>query len=342
MTGAKAALRAIALALALAGCGESAPMVSLDRVTEQVRAHQYDRAAKALADYEAATGGSPRSHRLMVETLLGLGDGFAAEVYIKKLQDTDLSKADRQTLLAHSLIVRDRPFDAITLLLESLPRTQWTGETFRIAIWACRAYERFEDADLLLQQGLLAFPKNSQLLALRARQLLDADDVEAASAVAVQALQSDKRNFEALLMSGELALRQGQLDQALKHYRQTQAFFPNHPLPKVNIAGILIDQGKLADAESELTKSLKDHPGSELLVFQQARIDHAKGNHLAAQRALNAAWTRLETYAPAQILSARVSLALGHRATAEAMLQRAANDQRFGAEIESIRKEHQL
>lgn len=335
----KTATAAVLASLMLAGCGDSNPPVNLDAVKKMVANHQYAEAEQALTAFEAQTGGTPRSHRMMIDTLLGLGNGFAAEVYLKKLGTGAISVSERKTLLAHSLIVRDRPFDAITVLTEQLPKTAWTSETYRIAIWAHRAYEQADRAKALLEEGLAAFPRNSQLLALRSRNLLDDNDIDGANTYAAQALQADPRNFEARLISAEIALRQARLDDALLHYRAAHSAFPNDPLPLVNIVGILIDQGRLAEAKPVLAKALAEHRGFPLLVFQQARVELLNRDYLAAQRTLDSAWGSLETYVPAQILSARVSVALGNRATAEAMLARASQDPRFAAEIANLRAE---
>lgn len=335
----KTVIAAALASLMLASCGDPAPKVSLDAVKTMVANHQYAEAEQALTAFEAQTGGTPRSHRMMIEALLGLGNGFAAEVYLKKLGAGDISDSERKTLLAHSLIVRDRPFDAIMVLTEQLPKSAWSSETYRIAIWAHRAYDQVERASLLLEEGLASFPKNSQLLALRSRNLLDDNDIDEANNYAVQALQTDPRNFEARLISAEIALRQSRLDDALRHYRAANSAFPNDPLPLVNIAGILIDKGRLAEAKPVLAKALTEHRSFPLLVFQQARVEVLERDYLAAQRTLNSAWSSLETYVPAQILSARVSVALGNRATAEAMLARASQDPRFAEEIANLRTE---
>lgn len=333
---------ALAALFAMSGCDERSPTIDLGRVKTLVAKHEYEKARSALAEFEAQTGGSPQSTRLMIASLLGLGDGFAAAVYIDKLGANDISDTERKTLLAHSLIVRDRPFDAITLLTEQLPRTAWTSETYRIAVWANRAYERTEDSDVLLAEGLKAFPQSGPLLALQSRRLLDAGNVDGAAEQAERALSLDAGNFEALLVLAETALRRGDLDRSLAFYRRAVRQFPNQPLPKVNIVGILIDQQNLVQAKVELRKARADHPGFPLLQFQQARIYFLDKDFLAAQRELNAAWVSLESYVPAQILSAQVSIAMGNRDTAAAMLERAGQDSRFAGEIEMLRAKHQL
>lgn len=336
------AAMSLALAILLSACGSRETTVDLNRVKTLVAQHEYIGARDALSAYEAATGGNAASHRMMVDVLLGLGDGFAAEVYLKKLGPKDIGDAERQTLLAHSLIVRDRPFNAIRLLNDTLPKSAWTSETYRIAIWAHRAYERMEASEALLAEGLVAFPTSGQLLALDSRRLLDANDLEASHEQATRALSSDPNNFEARLVLAEYGLRQGNLASALEHYRAAEKIFPNQPLPKVNIIGILIDQNALPEAKARLAKARKEHPGFPLLAFQQARIQVLERDYLAAQRELNAAWGNLESYVPAQLLSARVSIALGNRDTAAVMLDRAAKDPRFAAEIEGMRKEFDL
>jgi predicted Zn-dependent protease len=337
-----AVIAGVSASLALAACGERAPNVDLDAVKAMVANHQYRKAEQQLAAFEAVTGGTPRSHRLMIDTLLGLGDGFAAEVYLNKLSSKDITDSDRKTLLAHSLIVRDRPFDAIEVLTEQLPKARWTSETYRIAIWAHRAYDQVDAANQQLAEGLAAFPRNGQLLALQSRNMLDNNDVEGANEFAARALESDPRNFEARLISAEIALRQARIDDALLHYRAANSAFPDEPLPLVNIVGILIDQGRLAEAKPVLTKALAANRDYPLLVFQQARLEALNQDYLAAQRTLNSAWGNLENYVPAQILSARVSVKLGNRATAESMLDRASQDPRFADEISKLRAEFGL
>lgn len=338
----RAVIAAVLPLLMLAGCGDRTPKVNLEAVKKLVANHQYTEAQQSLAAFEVQTGGTARSDRMMIDTQLGLGDGFTAEVYLKKLGERDISVSERKTLLAHSLVVRDRPFDAITVLTEQLPKSAWTSETYRIAIWALRSYDRRDSANSLLAEGLSIFPRNAQLLALEARNRLDVEDLDGASANAGLALKANPRNFEAHLISAEVALRQNRADDALRHYRAAHAAFPNDPLPMVNIAGILIDQGRLAEAGPVVTKGLNYHPGLPLLMFQQARIYVQKKDFLAAQRSLNSAWHALETYVPAQILSARVSIALGNRATAEAMLTRAAQDPRFTGDIAALRTEFNI
>lgn len=349
----KSGIAAAVALLCLSACANRAAPVDLNAVQGLVANHQYVRATQLLRAFEQGSGGSTQSHRLMIDAQLGLGDGFMAEFYLRKLAQGDIAEVDRKTLLAHSYILRDRSFDAITLLTNQLPKSQWHSETYRIAIWALRNVGRsdseqflqaeepaaFPSIQQLLVEGLAAFPSDAQLLALDARTRLDSDDVEGASGQAGMALAVDPRNFEANLVMAEIALRQNRADDALRHYRAAHTAFPNDPLPKVNIAGILIDQGRLAEARQVVTDGLASHRGLPMLMFQRARIEAQQEDFMAAHRTLNSVWAALENHVPAQILSARVSIGLGHRATAEAMLTRAARDPRFAGDIANLRAE---
>ncbi len=89
--------------------------------------------------------------------------------------------------------------------------------------------------------------------------LTPGQEAEAAQAF-VQALKVEPKNAHATTYLGMAVWKQGQLDQALKCFKHAAALATSESLPLQMVAKVLLQQGKVGQAQAALKKALKRAP----------------------------------------------------------------------------------
>jgi tetratricopeptide (TPR) repeat protein len=94
----------------------------------------------------------------------------------------------------------------------------------------------------------------------RAQQAYTANDMPTASRCCEQLLQRNKKNADALMMLGRIAMDQNRLEAAAAHVLQAIAIRPRDPLVQTLLAQIRIYQGRFDDAVTRCDKALRRDP----------------------------------------------------------------------------------
>jgi len=88
-----------------------------------------------------------------------------------------------------------------------------------------------------------------------------------------EALSTDRKSVRALILAGDLAMRRGQADEALRQWQRVEAVSRDHlPLIAEKMAAALDAQGRRVEALNWLRRALLDAPSIDLLDVAQRRV----------------------------------------------------------------------
>lgn len=326
-----------AVTLTLSACSDD-PETSLADAQAAFDDHRFTVARDALGEILAHEEQQPEALLLMIRTALELGDGYMAERYLDQLPREAVSPLERVELQAQTEIIKGQPRQALAALAAGPPRDRWTGETYALLVWAYHEDGSLGENYRELDEALERFPADPSVNALAAREYKRLNNWPNVELAVEAALAADPENFEARLIAGELAIRAGELERALSIYQELSKDFPEHAVPLTNVAGLQIDLDRNSAAERTLTRAIALHPDYPMLKFQHARLLYAKGQYEQARRQLQEMQIPVESYKPALILSAQLSLRLGYKEQATVQLLRAAADPFYADEARAIMK----
>ena len=125
---------------------------------------------------------------------------------------------------------------------------------------------------------------------------------------------------------GSVLSSQGQYDEALREFHSARISVPKNPVPLNNIGSVLLQQGKLRQAEEMLQQSFKLQP-DDFAAINLAMIARARGQFQEANRLAHTA-VSLNPEDPANLLElGDSSLAAGYRSAGIAAYRQAAEKQ---------------
>jgi lipopolysaccharide biosynthesis regulator YciM len=106
-----------------------------------------------------------------------------------------------------------------------------------------------------------------------AAKALAANDEETARVHLEQALKINRKSVRAAILSGDLAARRGQREEAIAHWHRVGEMNPEYlPLVAGRLADALDAAGRRDEALNFLRRSLLDHPSIDLLDITHARV----------------------------------------------------------------------
>ena len=123
----------------------------------------------------------------------------------------------------------------------------------------------------------------------RATQLLRDGNIEGAIDLCADILRHDPKHAAANLRVGIAAQALGNLEVAEKHFRVAIKNAPNDSRPLISLVQLLIDQGRLGEAERMLKKAISSFPYSPDGHHWLGRVRHLQMDFIGAAEALNRA-----------------------------------------------------
>jgi len=98
-----------------------------------------------------------------------------------------------------------------------------------------------------------------------------------------EALAANRRSVRALILAGDLEMKRGHRDDALRHWLKVEAASPEHvPLIAARVADAMESAGDRAGALNWLRRALLDMPSIDMLDVAQQRVNEWEG-HAAAE-----------------------------------------------------------
>ena len=152
-----------------------------------------------------------------------------------------------------------------------------------------------------------------------------------------EALASDPQNYEALLLRGESLIARQDQEGALASYQEVVAIYPERAVPRANVVGLLLDLGRLDEAQVEIDEALSLHPEFALLQFNLARLRANQARWDEARDVLQSiAFDWRLSYPAASLLEAEIEAGLGNHAIARSIYRQLADDPKFAPQVEQL------
>lgn len=322
------------LAAALVGCS-AAPSIELAEINEAIDNNRLQEARAGLLELRDYEGSSEENSMLLAQVSIDLGDGYAAERYLSEVRDP--SNTNWAILQCHALILQGRARRAGEFLTELQGEPPGDGTIDWLHVWIAMEEGEAETAEAIVDAALRQHPQSAPLHAKAARLSMWRLNWDAARRHVDEALEADPNNYEAQTILGESQIAEGEQEAALLTYQAVSQSHPDFAIPRANTVGLLLDLGRLDEAEIELNSALQDHPDFALLLFNAARLQSLKGNWDLARgtvQALPNDWKR--DHPAARLLEGEIEAALGNYTMARTIYMQLADDPRFEQPVEEL------
>ncbi|HEY0043337.1 MAG TPA: tetratricopeptide repeat protein [Allosphingosinicella sp.] len=242
----------------------------------------YERGMAALAEgqprvarieFMNAIKANPNDAKLRIvqaQTYLQLNDGVAAEAEIGRARALGTPVAETAHLLAHALILQEKPDAAIAEANKAGPKYAAYAARMR-----GRAYIALNDqpkAAEAFNQALAASPRDSQLWTDILRFRRASGELGGAIEAADRAVSLDPKNIDALQLRGELTRSQYGLAASLPWFDRALQIDPEHVPSLVERAATLGDMGRMTEMLAETRKVLAIAPDHPVAFYLQAML----------------------------------------------------------------------
>lgn len=160
-----------------------------------------------------------------------------------------------------------------------------------------RQLRRYPEALAALDQAAKLNPRHPAAQANRGNVLLDTDDGVRAEAVFAKLVRLEPRNPEHHRQLGRALAKQGKYESATLRLRQALALRKEFVDPWLDLAGILSEQHRDAEAQDTLVRALAVHPDEPKLLEARAVLLRRTGDLSGAESYLQALLPRFENAA---------------------------------------------
>jgi tetratricopeptide (TPR) repeat protein len=302
------------LLLALAACTDS-PEASLEKAKAEYVAHDFAAARIHLAAFLSANPGNREAQLLQARTLLALGDGDGAQAALAALTGSGAPQGELAELAAEAALLRGVPDVALTLLGKA------TGpEAERLRAMAALAKNDRASAQRHFEAAIAA-GGNARVYADYARFQLMAGAVAEAEELAEKAQKAGPDAIDTLLIQGELAVRRGDLVQALGHYQRAQKLYPASLAALLGQAAVLGDLGRVDEMQVAVDRAAAIAPKDLTVVFLQARAAAGRKDWAKVRGIVQPVEAQLAPLDPLRLVYGEALLRLGQAEQANAQLQ---------------------
>lgn len=255
--------------LGLSACAES-PETAFTKAQAEFASHDYAAARIHLANALAGKPGDRQMLLLQVKTLIALGDGDGAGTAIEQLAGKSPPPGELSELAAEAALLRKNP-DAVDAFLAKTA----TPEASRLRALAEIQRGNIAQAASLFEKGVAA-GGNARLFADYARLRLMGGDLAGASDLIARAARLSPDGIDTLLVSGEIAVRHGDLQAALGFYDKAERLYPVSVAALVGKMAVLGDLGRIDEMKPLLAKAQafapKD-PGVQFIAIRLAALE---------------------------------------------------------------------
>ena len=250
--------------LALAACADS-PEQSFAKAQSEFAAHNYAAARIHLTGALQAKPGNRAMQLLLAKTLLALGDGDGAGAALAQLTGTGAPNGELAELAAEAALLRKAPDVALGLLGAAT-----SVEAERLRALALIQQQDMAGAQKHFETGLAA-GGSARLFSDYARYRLLSGDIAGADELAAKAAKADPDGIDTLLVTGLIAVRHGNLQQALERYQRATKLYPASVAALTGSAAVLGDLGRGDEMQKVLDRAAVVAPTDPTVVFLRAR-----------------------------------------------------------------------
>lgn len=258
----------LAASLLLTACGQTAPE-KFASAQEAFGQSDFVTARLQLISALQDMPGDQAMLTLLARTQLALGDGEGAASTIARLDPA--STADLPELTAEADILRGQHDDALTTLAERNSADSW-----RLRALANIGLGNPAPAREAFEKGMQSTGPKAPLYASFARFELGAGNGAEARRLVKLALKEDPQLIDGWLVSGQLAVLQGRLQDALADYDRALKINPANFAARLGKTAALGDLGRLDEAQELLTGLAEESPDNLQIIYLQARMASAQ------------------------------------------------------------------
>ena len=300
--------------LALAACAES-PEQSYAKAQNEFAAHDYAAARVHLIGALQAQPANRAMQLLLAKTQLALGDGDGAGAVLAQLTGTGAPNGELAELAAEAALLRKAPDVALGLLGAAT-----SVEAERLRALALIQQQDMAGAQKHFETGLAA-GGSARLFSDYARYRLLSGDIAGADELAAKAAKADPDGIDTLLVTGLIAVRHGNLQQALERYQRATKLYPASVAALTGSAAVLGDLGRGDEMQKVLDRAAVVAPTDPTVVFLRARNAAARKDWAAVRAAIQPAESTLTKLDPIRQLYGEALLRLGQNQLAIAQLE---------------------
>jgi predicted Zn-dependent protease len=326
-----------AIVAALVSACSAQPTTTLADVQSAIEERRFQDAKTGLLQLREANGAADAYSSMLAQVMLDWGDGYSAERYLSELEQSEGESASWVTMSAHAHILQGRARRARELIetFEGEPPRDGTHDW--LLVWAAMEEGKTKEAEELVDAALRRHPLFAPLHAKGARLSVWRGNWEGADRHIAEALANDPENYEALLLRGESLIARGEQEGALASYREVMVAYPDFAVPSANVVGLLLDLGRIDEAQSELDRALARHSDFALLQFNLSRLRANQAlweEARSTMQSIDSTWRR--SYPAASLLEAEIEAGLGNHAVARTIYLQLADDPKFAEQVKEL------
>ena len=316
------AVAALVLTLAAAGCHRSGDVASLMAAAQRYHAQGDSRAAIIeLKNLLQANPNHGDARSLLGELYLEQGDPVSAEKEVRRGGALGQPAARTLPLLGRAMLMQGH-YEQLIAELPASPAPAELSTVLKLRANAALGLGKQDAAKADFERVPARQESDADALLGLARIAAAHEQMAEAASLVARAVAAHPEHAECMRFQGDLLRVQGKPVEAMAVYRNNLARHPHSALAHVDIANLLIDNGKFTDAHAELDAARKSADSSLLVLHAQAMLDYREGKPKAARDALQLILRAAPDHFPSILLMGTVQLVLGSLPQAEQQLTR--------------------
>lgn len=266
----------------------------------------------------------PEARFLLGSALLDVGDPVGAETELRKALDLRYSKDAVVPSLAKAMLAQGQAKKLIEEFAGINLTQPQAKANLQMSLASAYAMQGKPDlAQTALNAALLAEPDYEPALIVQARQKADQGDVDGALAMADEVIAKSPQSHEAWKLKGDLFLYgKYQVNDALAAYRKAVEIKPNFPAGQAAVITVLLQQGNLADAATQMEQLKKIAPNQPQTKYLQAQLAFQKKDFKLAREMVQLVLKDAPTSIQGLQLAGAVELQLNSLVQAEGYLSK--------------------
>lgn len=310
---------AVAVALALIGCGPKTPEAHLEAAKEALQANDYKTAEIELKTLLQDAPANAEARLLLAQTMQARGRWEDSEKELRKAQDQGASPEQTLPMLATALVKMGNHEEAAKLQAPNSGMGSEAMATFQAErANAFISLNKPADASTALTEGeqaLVSAGKSAdaskELQLAKARLAIINGQYDQAMSLLDRALEHSPKFVEAMYLKAQALGMTDKRDEALKVYEQITAAKPNEILAYLAIAQQKMRDKDISGAEKALAQAEKINSNMLLVKFSRATLEYGKGNLRRASDVLQQILRVTSDHMPTLLLDATVNYGLG-------------------------------
>jgi putative PEP-CTERM system TPR-repeat lipoprotein len=320
----RATASGLLLSLMLSACSDS-PEKMLSSAKDFIGKNDSKAAVIQLKNALQANPNMAEARFLLGKALLQGGDAVGAESELRKARELKHPDDDTLPWLARAMLQQGQ----FRKLTDELTKTELTQPQARadLLTTVATAWAAQGKADLFaaaLDAALLAQPGYGPALTAQARAKAGRGDFDAALAMLEEVTLKNPDSEEAFKLKGDiLRMAKNQPEQALAAYRQAVKAKPSYVAGQLGVINVLLAQGKLDDATTEMAVLKKIAGGQPQTRFMEAHLAYQKKDYKAAREQILQVLKSVQGNAAVLQLAGAIEFQLNSMVQAESYLAKA-------------------